>query len=179
MNRGHIFAQCDITSKANELGDMGKSILVDRVGHTAAAIGAAEQRYPLRLQIGRKSGVDGGGHIDRSKPRRGGKRHLVPSDIELAAGFLQLLKNNRQVVGIDLSESHLPPRHRRSDHQCAGFDPVRDGLLVDRAQIVDTLYGDHRGSEPLDLRSHLLQEPAGGGDFGLHRGIGDRRLSIG
>ena len=69
-------------------------------------------------------------------------------------------------------------RRRACQEQRSGDDAVGDDLILDAVQFAHAFDDDRIAAVPRDLRAHRAQEVGEVDDFGLHRGVLDRRRPL-
>src|SRR5207253_3615715 len=66
---GRISFYMDMCAHSSKFRYMHETVLEDRFANARCTVRRRHQRHILRLQIGRKSRIGGGGHVDSSRAR--------------------------------------------------------------------------------------------------------------
>ena len=80
VDRRHLAVEMDVGAEAGELLHVHEAVLEDRLADVRGAVGAADQRHQLRLEVGGEAGERLGGDVDRREAA------AVPPDADAAVG---------------------------------------------------------------------------------------------
>src|SRR5438132_3785085 len=158
----------DIRPQLAKFWHVLEAVFEHGLGYMAPALRLRHQADEGRLQVGRKSRMRPGGHVDRLQVAIALHPQAVRPVLYLDAGRSQLEDHGAKVGGLEVFEYALPTGRRNSERVGSRLDVVRDHSVRGAAQLGHPLDLQHIGADPVDPRPHLAEE---------HRQVDDVRLA--
>ena len=113
---------------------MHETILENRLGDHADAVGHRHQHHHLRLQVGGKTGIRQSRDIDAFDLAAAAHMDAAIVARPSHAGFLQFDQKRFEMIGARAFDVDLAATERRGDDKAAGFDAVGNDPVADSVQ---------------------------------------------
>ena len=121
----------DAAAHAVQFAHVQEAVGEDPLGDHADAVGQAQQRHELGLQVGGEAGIGLGGHLDGVQPPRWTTRRSSRSRRSmLHADLLQPVDHRDQVVEVAVLQFQFAVGDGGGDHERAALDAVGDDAVL-------------------------------------------------
>ena len=163
----------DVRTQTPEFGHVREPIVIDRVGDEARSVGDGKRGDHLRLEIGRKAGMDVRGDVRARQPTASTHVNGLAVDPEIGARRTELADCGGEMFRDDVRDLDLTPRHRPRDHVRPRLDSIGDVPEGDGMQLRLAVHGHRARARSFDRDAHRLEALRERDHLRFRGGVGD------